>query len=151
MSFFSKLSKALKATVKLNVSIAVQAVTLSCDDLVYFMPQIQRGEQGATDLRCFGIKAQEMKSSRVGGESCRTEVQSKIYIDGGAPIPKTCQIRFIMTNNQGVGDTVVAEKEINLENHFGAEFSEQVYDLNIVPSDCPAKMQSFRVKVEFSC
>ncbi len=47
---------------------------------------------------------------------------------------------------------MVAEKEINLENHFGAGFAEQEYDLNVVASsDCSAKLQSFRVKIDFTC
>ena len=83
MSFFDKLGKALKTSIKLNVTIAIQSVTLSCSELVYFKPQVQRGDQCAEDLRVFGIKPQEMKASKVGGEQCRTTLESKFYIDAG--------------------------------------------------------------------
>lgn len=80
-------------------------------------------------MKVFGIQKQIMKARTLPQEFSQT-LESKFFLKDGEPLPKTCEVRFILTNEQGSGTDVVAQKQINLCQHFGDNYATQVYDLD---------------------
>ena len=144
--FADKVSKPLKSLVNINTytdplsqlmtenlnvraTVSIQDLTLSCTKTIYVRPELQLGDQDPIELQTFGFKLQSMRQVEL--KANKEKFKAKLFMKDDTPTIDKLKVRFVVSDTTGREQMRAAFKEIDLAQHLGNDYIEQVYDLEL--------------------
>ena len=130
MSIFRKGRKAIghigETKLPCTIEFTLLKVKVSAKRSLTLRPRISRDSKQAAQMDTFEVEVQDY-AKVVTTSSLTTSFNVTMFIKHNAPVEKQCKVDLMIVDNNGAGSTVVASLDLNVEDHFGAAFTQRTY------------------------